>query len=297
MDLRRLRQFVAIAEERSFRRAAERLHVSQPPLSVALQQLEAEVGVPLLDRSRHHVRLTVAGEAFLVEARLLLAQAQLSIEIAQRAAAGKLGTLRLSFVPSAALGMVPGLLRVFRENHPDVKLVLAAGTTAQQMTALLAGTTDLAIIVPPVQEAGDLRVEPVSSEELVLAVPRTHPLADQKRVQLRTLAAERFVGFPFKAGPGFESVVMAACHECGFVPDFVQVASEMQTILALVASGLGIALVPHAMVAVNIDNVVYLQVRRGNKPVRYRLGLAYRPSNSNPALHGFVSTALRLGRR
>jgi DNA-binding transcriptional LysR family regulator len=296
MDLRRLRQFVAIAEERSFRRAAERLHVSQPPLSVALQQLEAELGVTLLDRSRHHVSLTVAGETFLQEARRLLGQAQLAVEITQRAAAGKLGTLRLSFVPSAALGMVPALLRVFRENFPDVKLVLAADTTSRQMATLLGGGTDVALVVPPVQEAGDLRVEPLSVEDLVLAVPRTHALGNQKRVQLRTLAGERFIGFPFKEGPGFESVVMAACHECGFVPDFVQVASEMQTILALVSSGMGIALVPRAMVAVDIDNVAYVQVRRGNKPLRYGLGLAYRPSNSNPALHGFLAMALRLGR-
>jgi len=107
MDLRQLRQFVAVAEERSFRRAAERLHVSQPPLSVAVQRLEADIGVTLLDRTRHHVRLTIAGEAFLREARRTLAHARLSVEIAQRAAAGKLGTLRLSFVPSAALGVVP----------------------------------------------------------------------------------------------------------------------------------------------------------------------------------------------
>ena len=294
MDLRRLRQFVAIAEERSFRRAAERLHVSQPPLSVALQRLEADVGVALLDRSRHHVRLTVAGEAFLVEARQMIAQAQLSIEIAQRAAAGKLGTLRLSFVPSAALGLVPALLRMFRENFPDVKLVLAADTTAAQMTALLGGASDVGIVVPPVSEAADLRVEKLGTEELVLAVPSSHPLASQARVQLRTLASEAFVGFPFREGPGFESVVVAACHECGFVPNFVEVASEMQTILALVSSGLGIALVPQAMRAVHIENVAYLQVRRGHAPVRYALGLAFRPSNANPALHGFVSMAHRL---
>src|SRR6185312_2783623 len=155
MDLRQLRQFVAVAEERSFRRAAERLHVSQPPLSVAVQRLEADVGVPLLDRTRHHVRLTVAGEAFLEEARRTLAHAQLSVEIAQRAAAGKLGTLRLSFVPSAALGVVPRLLRTFREDHPDVKLVLTGDTTSQQMAALLSGATDVGIVVPPLHDARD----------------------------------------------------------------------------------------------------------------------------------------------
>ena len=178
MDLRQLRQFVAVAEESSFRRAAERLHVSQPPLSVAIQKLEADVGVTLLDRTRHHVRLTVAGEAFLREAKRTLAHAQLSIEIAQRAAAGKLGTLRLSFVPSAALNVVPGLLRAFREDYPDVTLVLTSDTTSQQMATLLSGATDVGIVVPPLHDAGDFRVDSFCDQELMLAVPVSHPLAE-----------------------------------------------------------------------------------------------------------------------
>jgi DNA-binding transcriptional LysR family regulator len=293
MDLRQLRQFVAVAEERSFRRAAERLHVSQPPLSVAVQKLEVDVGVALLDRTRHHVRLTVAGEAFLREAKRTLAHAQLSIEIAQRAAAGKLGTLRLSFVPSAALNVVPGLLRAFRQDYPDVTLVLTSDTTSQQMATLLSGTTDVGIVVPPLHDAGDFRVDSFCDQELMLAVPVSHPLARQKRVQLRDLAKESFVGFPFSEGPGFESVVMAACHDCGFVPKFVQVAAEMQTILALVSSGLGIALVPQAMQAVQTAHVNYLQVRRGNAAVKYSLGLAFSPANTNPALSAFVAIASR----
>ncbi|MBU1361081.1 MAG: LysR family transcriptional regulator [Gammaproteobacteria bacterium] len=293
MDLRQLRQFVAVAEERSFRRAAERLHVSQPPLSVAVQRLEATVGVALLDRTRHHVRLTVAGEAFLREARRTLMHAQLSIEIAQRAAAGKLGTLRLSFVPSAALDIVPRLLRTFREDYPDVKLVLTGDTTSQQMASLLSGATDIGIVVPPLHDARDFRVEKLCDQELLLAVPHTHPLARQKRVQLSALAAEPFVGFPFKEGPGFESVLMAACQDCGFVPNFVQVASQMQTILAMVGAGMGIALVPQAMQAVRTEHVVYLQVRRRQAPVVYSLGLAFKPSNANPALQAFVSCANR----
>lgn len=297
MELRQLRQFVTVAEERSFRRAADRLHVSQPPLSVAIQRLEASLGVTLLDRTRHSVRLTPAGEAFLREARRTLQHAQLSIEIAQRAAAGKFGTLRLSFVPSAGLAVVPQLLRVFREDCPDVKLVLNGMTTAQQIGALTHGGTDLGIVVPPLYGAKEFRIERFADQELILAVPRDHPLSSQKRVQLASLAAEAFVGFPYKEGPGFESVVMAACQECGFIPNFVQVAPQMQAILALVAGGLGIALVPQAMRAVQIGHVDYLQVRRGRLPVTYSLGLAYRPSDDNPVMHSFVAMAHRLGKR
>lgn len=293
MDLRQLRQFVAVAEERSFRRAAQRLHVSQPPLSVAVQRLEAEIGVRLLDRNRHGVRLTPAGEAFLLEARRTLAHAQLSVDIAQRAASGKLGTLRLSFVPSAGLTVVPHLLRLFRQDHPDVKLILGGETTSQQMVALEQGATDVGLVVPPLHEAAGLRVKPFRQEDLVLAVPAEHALAGLARVQLRDLANEDFVGFPVKEGPGFESVVMAACQDCGFIPRFVQTASQMQAIVALVAGGLGIALVPQAMRAVAMDNVRYLAVRKGRAPVQYALGLAYSPANQNPALAAFLAMAER----
>lgn len=293
MDLRQLRQFVAVAEERSFRRAAQRLHVSQPPLSVAVQRLEAEIGVRLLDRNRHGVRLTPAGEAFLLEARRTLAHAQLSVDIAQRAASGKLGTLRLSFVPSAGLTVVPHLLRLFRQDHPDVKLILGGETTSQQMVALEQGATDVGLVVPPLHEAAGLRVKPFRQEDLVLAVPAEHALAGLARVQLRDLANEDFVGFPVKEGPGFESVVMAACQDCGFIPRFVQTASQMQAIVALVAGGLAIALVPQAMRAVAMDNVRYLAVRKGRAPVQYALGLAYSPANQNPALAAFLAMAER----
>ncbi len=297
MDLRQLRQFVAVAEERSFRRAAERLHVSQPPLSVAMQRLEADVGAQLLDRDRHGVRLTPAGEAFLQEARRTLVHAQLSVEIAQRAASGKLGTLRLSFVPSAGLAVVPRLLREFRKSHPDVKLILDGDTTVQQMEALAQGAADVGIVVPPLHESRGLRVTVFCHEDLVLAVPAAHPLAGAPRVQLKDLANEDFVGFPIKEGPGFESAVMTACQDSGFIPRFVQTASQMQAILALVAGGLGVALVPQAMRAVAMENVNYVPVRKRSAAVRYALGLAYNPANANPALHAFLAMADRMKKK
>lgn len=291
MDLRQLRQFVAVAEERSFRRAADRLHVSQPPLTVAVQRLESEIGVQLLERSRQGVRLTPAGEAFLEEARSTLAHARLSMEMAQRAASGKTGTLRLSFVPSAGLAVVPRLLRQFREHHADVKLILRGETTSQQLAALAQGSVDLAIVVPPLRESRQLRVQILCEQEVVLAVPGTHPLAGTRRVQLRHLAQEAFVGLPVLEGPGFEGVVMAACQEAGFIPRLAQTAPQMQSVLALVAGGLGVALVPQAMRSVAVENVSYLQVRTRSAPVRYALGLAWNPANPNPALAAFVSTA------
>jgi DNA-binding transcriptional LysR family regulator len=288
MDLRQMRQFVAVAEERSFRRAAERLHVSQPPLSVALQRLEAEIGVRLLERSRQGVRLTVAGEVFLEESRRTLANAALSVEMAQRAASGKTGTLRFSFVPSAGVDVVPRLLREYRASHPDVKLILRPETTSHQLAALAEGTIDVGIVVPPLHEARHLRLELLCERELALAVPSTHSLAARTRIQLRQLASESFVGLLVREGPGFESVVLAACQDCGFVPRFVETAAQMQAVLALVAAGVGVALVPDAMRAVAMRDVEYLQVRNGSAPVRYGLGLVWNPANTNPALAGFA---------
>lgn len=293
MDLRQLRQFVAVAEEHGFRRAAERLHVSQPPLTVAVQRLEAELGVQLLERTKQAVRLTPAGEAFLEEARRTLAHAQLSVEIAQRAASGKVGTLRLSFVPSAGLSIVPRLLGEFRRGHPDVKLILTPETTARQLEALARGQVDVCVVVPPLRELQGLQVRPLTQDALMLAVPSAHPLTGQPRVQLKDLANETFVGFPMKDGPGFESVVMAACQESGFVPRFAQTASQMQAILALVAAGHGVALVPAAMSAVQVEGTRFLQVRQKGRPVRYPLGLAWNQQSQNAALQAFVAMADR----
>ena len=294
VDTRQLRQFIAIAEASSFRRAAERLHVSQPPLSMAVRRLEAEVGATLLDRSRHHVRLTAAGEAFLSETREVLKHAELSIDLARRAAAGKLGTLRVAFVPSALFSVVPRLLRAFRTACPDVRMLLDGDTTLQQTQALVSGAADVGIVVPPLHGEPAFRVEPLCRQELALAVPDGHRLATAKRVQLRDIADETFVGLASREGPGFESVVMSACRDAGFVPAFAEQAPQMQTLLALVAAGLGIALVPAAMRLASVDGVAYVQVRQGRAALSYPLALAFRHDNDNPALLAFVATARRV---
>jgi DNA-binding transcriptional LysR family regulator len=219
------------------------------------------------------------------------------VEIAQRAASGKVGTLRLSFVPSAGIDVVPRLLRTFRKDHADVKLILHGETSAHQLAGLAQGSVDLGIVVPPLQQSRELRVKVFSHEDLVLAVPAAHRLAGGTRVQLKELADEAFVGFPVKEGPGFENAIMVACQDCGFIPQFVQTASQMQAILALVSGGLGVALVPKAMSALVMENVTYLQVRKGNAPIRYPLGLAWNPDNANPALSAFMAIAERLRRR
>lgn len=295
MELRHLRHFIAIAESGSFRRAAEKLNLSQPPLSVSLRQLEEIVGAVLVDRSRQHVRLTTAGETFLVKARHILAETAVAVESTRRAAAGKLGSLSLSFVPSASFGVVPQLLRRFSAEYPDVKLTLSGETTSHQVAALSEARCDVGILVPPLQGRHELIVERIATEELVLAVPESHRLATRSVVELADIATEPFIGFPFDEGPGFGAAVLAACRECDFVPNFVQIAPQIHTILVLVAGNIGISLVPNALRSVMIENVRYVPVGHRGGKVSYSVALAYDAKNINPAVGAFVELARRGG--
>lgn len=292
-DLRQFQQFIAVAELLSFRRAAEVLHMSQPPLTVAIQKLEETIGTRLLDRNRHTVRLTPAGEVFLVEARRAIAQAEIAIESARRAASGMFGTLRLSFVPSAALDLLPEVLRTFQREYPAVKLILSGETSGRQLELLRRGDTDLALVVPPVYEARDLSLDILCEEELVLAVPAEHPLARRKRVRLEELRAEAFVAFPFAEGPGYSGVILAACQRAGFFPRVVQEAAQMQSIVTLVAGHLGVAIVPRAMTRVQARGVVYVEVAQARTTLRYPLVLASLAATDNALVGAFVAVARR----
>ncbi|VTU32539.1 Hca operon transcriptional activator [Variovorax sp. PBS-H4] len=296
MDLRSMRQFIAVAEELNFRRAAERLHMSQPPLSIAIQRLEEDLGVALFLRDRQGVALTPAGSALLVEARRLLAQAAQSRELVRHAAAGMLGTLRLSFFPSAAYQLVPELLSRFRQNYPDVKIMLNAEASSQQSRDLLRHSIDIAIVVPPLPGSGSLKLLALADEDLALAVPASHPLAGQKSVELKTLSHEGFVSFRSREGPAFETFVVTACRNSGFLPHVEQSAPQMLTVLSLVSAGVGIALVPASMQGVAIPRVKYMSITHNRARLRYPVALAYDSQNQNPTIPAFLSTASRKGR-
>jgi DNA-binding transcriptional LysR family regulator len=293
MDLRVLRQFVAVAEELNFRRAAERLYMSQPPLSIAMQRLEGDLGVQLLRRDRQGVMLTPAGSALLGEARRLITQAGQSRDVVKRAGAGLLGTLRLSFFPSAAYELVPELLAKFRTSYPDVKVFLNAETNSLQGLAALRHADDVALVVPPLPGVRGVKVQSLQEEELVLAVPESHPLAGQKSADLKTLSHETFVMFQSREGPAFETLVLNACSNAGFLPRVEHGASQMLTVLALVDAQVGIALVPASMQAVAMPHLRYVQLRQGRRRINFPVALAYDPHNDNPVIPLFLSTVLR----
>src|SRR5574340_256525 len=243
MELRHLRYFVAVAEELHFGRAAARLGTAQPPLSQQIRQLEGELGVELLARTRRRVELTEAGRVFLDEARGILQRVTQATSAARRAARGETGSLAIGVVASATYGLLPRVVRAFRERHPDVALTMSVMSTGAQVAALRAGQLQLAVARPPFGDE-TLVAEPLHEEPVVAAIPSGHRLSAKRSLPLRALAGEPFVLFPRDRRPGWYDFVLGLCREAGFEPVVGQDAPELATALALVAAGDGVTLVP-----------------------------------------------------
>jgi DNA-binding transcriptional LysR family regulator len=288
MELRHLRYFLAVAEELHFGRAAERLAIAQPPLSQQIQALERELGVALFTRGP--VRLTPAGEAFQREARATLDHAERAAEAARAAARGELGTLRVGFVSSVAYGSLPQAVRLFRERNPRVALTLTERTTAAQLMGLHAGDLDVgffrmdyASLVEP-----DLLAEPIAREPYVLALPVGHRLAALERVPLAEAAPEPFISFPKGSSPSLHGQIERYCLRAGFTPRIVQETTLMQTIIALVAAGLGVALVPGSLRRLQLEGVVYRPLVEAD--VHTELVAVRRRNDGLPALDAFLAS-------
>ncbi|MCA8033282.1 LysR family transcriptional regulator [Burkholderia arboris] len=294
IDLRQFRQFIAVAETLGFRRAAERLHMAQPPLSAAIRKLEDELGVALLERDNRGSRLTPAGEAFLLEARRALEQAERAVAVARRAGAGLGGTLRLRFVDSTVNALLPLILRAFQQRHPDVDFQLEEGTTAEQMLALRQDRTDVGIVVLPVADAGDVHVEPLLRDRMVGALPDGHRLARRRRIALAELADEPWVMFAAHHGPGMHALIVTACAQAGFAPRVVQQPRQMQTTAGLVAGGIGVALMPRLFVPMQPRGITFCELKGAGSPLAYELAIAYRaPSPLVDALRESARNAVR----
>ncbi len=256
MELRDLRSFVAVAQHRNFSRAAGALHVSQPALSEQIRKLEDELGAPLFERTSRGARLTDAGEALLPQARAVLAQADVAVESVRTVAHGVAGTLTLGFIDSAALAILPPLIRGFSERYPGVKLRLRELGTRQQIEALERGEIDVGIVRGPVWNAG-LAGRRIATEPLFVALPAGHRLAGESAVHLGALREDGFITYPPERGAALYEETLRLCHTAGFEPRIVQVASEISTICAMVAAGLGVAVVPASARAIALDGVVY----------------------------------------
>ena len=217
VELRHLRYFVAVAEELNFSRAAERMHMAQPPLSAAIRQLERDVGVELFLRTTREVKLTDAGRAFLEGARRTLADAERAAEDAKRAAAGEIGQLRIAYSWSTRFGTLPALGRAFRAGHPDVELLAQEMWNARMPAAFGNGSIDVAISLCP-EIAAELELGPIRKERMVALLPEAHSLAREDAIPLSALADEEFVVFPREIAPRLHDAFLAIFRRADFEP-------------------------------------------------------------------------------
>jgi DNA-binding transcriptional LysR family regulator len=261
IELRLWRQFLAVAEELHFGRAARRLHITQPPLTQAIAQLEERLGVKLFERTKRSVQLTAAGAALVPEARELLARAAALPAHARAAAHGEIGRLRLAFVSTVGFGLLPRWIRNFRAQHPQVEFDLIEATGDVQLPALERGDVDAGFMIhsPGFAPPGMQRLR-VARETLVLALPEQHELARSRSLQLEALLAQPLVIFPRRIVPSLHDAIFALYHAQARTPRVVQEAIQMQTIVNLVAAGLGVAWVPDSVREFQRSGVVYRQL-------------------------------------
>jgi DNA-binding transcriptional LysR family regulator len=293
IELRLLRQFVAVAEELHYGRAAVRLHMTQPPLTQAIQALERELGAEVLARTRRSVALTPAGAALLPQARRLLAAAEALPRLVQAAAAGLSGQLRLAFVSSIAYGPLPDWLRRFRQAHPDVALQLREATLDVQLDAFAADEIDAGFVLhaPGAAPAG-FAAWTALREPLVMALPEQHSAAARRSVRFADVAGEPLIIFPRQIAPSLYDAVLSAYRAAGVTPHIAQEAIQMQTIVNLVSAGMGVAWVPEAVTLLKRPGVVYRKV--SGVDLSCETSLLWRES-APPVVERFVGhvTALR----
>ena len=292
-DLRQLRHFVAVADRLHFGRAAAALHMSQPPLSRSIRDLEARVGATLLARTRRRVELTPEGARFLEEARRLLAQLEHAVlEVGRMAAGG--GRLRLGFVSLADYGVLPSLLKAYKAARPGVALALREMLSPDQAAALAAGELDFGLLLPPVAGA-ELEHIVVQRERFVVALPARHRLARTRgRIAIREIATEAFVMVPRENAPGLYDMIAALAARAGFAPRVAQEAIQMQTVVSLVSSGMGVAVVPASVANLGRRGVAYREIADAHP--RLDLWLAWRSGALGAAAREFVLHARRIAR-
>ena len=257
IELRQLRYFEAVASELNFSRAAERLHISQPPLSRQIQQLEDELGAVLIDRSARPLQLTPAGRFVFEHAVQTLARVREMEDAARRIAQGQRAWFGIGFVPSTLYGLLPELIRRFRAvHHDDVEVGLSELTTVQQLDALKAGRVDVGFGRLTLDDP-EIECTTVLEEPIVAALPVRHPLLAKKRIGLAALALEPLILYPAKPRPSYADQVLNAFRAHGLAPRVAIEANELQTAIGLVAAGIGIALVPQSVQRLHRDDVDY----------------------------------------
>ena len=284
MNFRQIKQFLAVAETQSFRKAAEKLHIAQPPLSTGIRRFEADIGAQLFERGKRGARLTEAGQAILADAQKIVFHAEQLRETVSALSKGIGGRLRISFVGSATYALLPRVLPLFRERYPNVVLDLREGTTTQILRELEEGTLDVGLVRFPVAVTTPVQITPIEWDRLVLALPAGHPLSRRRRLTLAELADESFILYSAANAANLRAQVLLACQVAGFSPRVTQEAVQVQTMVSLVESGIGVALVPAACSTGSTRKVVFRDVSVDSS-LAVALGIAVMPSTqSNVAM-------------
>jgi DNA-binding transcriptional LysR family regulator len=287
LELKHLASFLAVAEQLSFVRAARQLHLSQPALSGQIRKLEEELGVQLFLRNRRTVRLTDAGRIFQEEARATLARAKQAADRAQKAARGEIGRLRIGFVSSAALEIVPDIVVAFRKQHPEVTLDLINVRTVSQVKGLIGKTIDVGFLRLPLSN-DQLSITVIHREPFVAVLPKDHPLARNRQIRVEQLRNESFIAYGRRWAPGFYDTVVQICTGAGFHPNIVLETGEMYTAVALVAAGAGVAILPRSVVLSQEKNIVRMPLHAS---VSSEIAIAVRKNEQSSLVSSFVALA------
>ena len=292
IETRLLRQFIAVAEELNFNKAAIRLHMAQPPLSQAINRLEDKLGFSLFTRNKRGVKLTPAGDAFLNTAYSTLKELELGIEHARQVSQGIAGKLTVTALSIAYYESLLSTLRQFRESYPKVQLIIKEMPSSSQARAIVSGEADIAFMRKLPISAQNVESRLLLDEEIVMAMPADHPKAKEGRIDLRDFAGEDFVFTPQALGIGYHSQLIALCEAAGFYPRVVQEAAQIQTLIGLVACGFGVALVPESIAgSIMRDKVLFRRINPVTASPNPAIGLymSWNTDNQSPLMDSFIS--------
>lgn len=292
-ELRQLKYFIALAEELNFRRAANRLHISQPPLTRQIQQMESDLGVELFTRTPRGVELTQAGKVLLEEATNIMALSERATERAQLAGQGQLGRMDIGIFGSATFDTIPKLILGFRSAHPNVNIVLHNMTKSEQINALRERRLTVGFNRFVAAEP-DIATEIVYTENALVAIHRAHAFARKQEVNFKELKDQPLILYPRATRNSFADMVTTACREAGFEPRIVQEVDDVSTSIALVSSGFGVCVVPESARNLKLPGVVYRPLRKA-KLLSIDLCCLYRKDDQSPILLEFLDIVRKFG--
>jgi DNA-binding transcriptional LysR family regulator len=286
MEFRQLKYFITVAEELHFGRAAQSLHLSQPALSKQIQALENSLEIQLFERTKHWVKLTIAGQKFLETARRVLDEVEEGIQVTKQVADGQIGRVRIGLTEATLFFLAPKILKTYKERYPQVDLIVTSGGTETNVEQLRTHQIDVGFVYLPIREP-TLSVYSLYEETYIAALSASHPLAKHQQIPLTSLADEPLIFYPRSLAPVLYANFIKCCEQAGFVPNIVQEAELAQTRLGFAAAGAGITFILANMQKLNAQGVVYRPLI-GDFPT-LKLAVAWRQTESSPVVHQFLT--------